>query len=71
MKAMIIVLAATVAACQATTSSEASKIQSVSASSTAFAVYRTFGFGPSGAPPAPTNCPPNRLKWSVACTIWF
>jgi hypothetical protein len=53
MKAMAIVLAATVAACQATTSSRPPQIQAISAESGAFAPYRTFGFRLAGTPPSP------------------
>lgn len=54
MKAMGLVFAATLVACQATTSSSgSSQIQAVSAESVAFASYRTFGFRLAEAPPAP------------------
>jgi len=53
MKAMAIVLAATVAACQATTSSRPPQIQAISAESGTFAPYRTFGFRLAGTPPSP------------------
>jgi hypothetical protein len=55
MKKIAIVLAATMAACQATTSSGpgTSRVQTTSAGATAFAPFRTFGFRLSEAPPPP------------------
>jgi hypothetical protein len=53
MKAIAIVLAATVVACQATTSSESSQIHTVSAQVATFASYRTFGFLLAATPPPP------------------
>src|SRR5580700_7035064 len=55
MKAIAIVLAATVAACQATTSSVAgtSHVQTTSAEASAFAAFRTFGFRLAEEPPSP------------------
>ncbi|MGA3120713.1 MAG: DUF4136 domain-containing protein [Polyangiaceae bacterium] len=53
MNSIAIGLAITVAACQATTSAGASRIQASSAEPVAFASYRTFGFRLAGAPPFP------------------
>jgi hypothetical protein len=48
-----IVLAATLAACEATTSSAPSQVHTVSAQVDAFAQYHTFGFLLPAAPPPP------------------
>ena len=55
MKAIAIILAATVAACQATTASVpgTSHVQTTSAEAAAFAPLRTFGFRLAEQPPAP------------------
>jgi hypothetical protein len=55
MKAIAIILASTLAACQATTSSlpGTSHVQTTSAEPATFAPFRTFGFRLSEQPPAP------------------
>jgi hypothetical protein len=54
MKAIAIILAATLAACQATTSSGlTSHVQTTSAEAAAFAPFRTFGFRLAEEPPPP------------------
>jgi hypothetical protein len=55
MKAIAVVLAATLAACQATTSSVPGKsyVQTTSAEAAAFAPFRTFGFRLAEKPPSP------------------
>jgi hypothetical protein len=57
MKGMGIVLAATMAACQATTSAGPAtgptEVQAVGAGNAAFAPYKTFGFRLAGTPTAP------------------
>jgi hypothetical protein len=55
MKTIAIILAATVAACQATTASVpgTSRVQTSSAEAAAFAPFRTFGFRLAEQPPSP------------------
>jgi hypothetical protein len=55
MKAIAIILAATMAACQATTASVpgTSHVQTTSAEAAAFAPFRTFGFRLAEQPPSP------------------
>jgi hypothetical protein len=59
MRAIGIVFAAALAACQATTSSSPpTQIQAVSAESASFSSYRTFGFRLAEAPPSPYQMSP-------------
>lgn len=53
MKAIIIVLSAAMAACQATATSATPRIQTVSAEKRQFERYRTFGFSLADRPPSP------------------
>jgi Domain of unknown function (DUF4136) len=53
MKAIVIVLGAAMAACQATASSTTPQIRAVSAENVQFRHYRTFGFRLADRPPSP------------------
>src|SRR5580704_8975225 len=65
MRAIGLVLLATVAACQATTASSSggpSNVKTESAGSAAFARYRTFGFRLAETPPAPYAVSPRSFE---------